>query len=195
MNILCSALLDSFSLSMTLLSYFDLLSGLQDFHFPLGCCLTCHLLLPVEIAGTHDWKSRYMTQEVITRRLRCLEGFPIVSMELKVSDYSRSAQGFWLQVFSLISFIPISIFGAITAIRESSRRRAILRCGVTFYQGRDFNPVNFGWWTVCWWCGWEFQNSETETLFSPRDTLPGVHGPPQVTGEPQGGPGAFEMKY
>ena len=43
---------------------------------------TCHLLLPVEIAGTHDWRPRYMTQEVITRRLRYLEGFPIVSMEL-----------------------------------------------------------------------------------------------------------------
>ena len=45
---------------------------------------TYHLLLPVEIAGTHDWRPRYMTQEVITRRLRYLEGFPIVSMEFKV---------------------------------------------------------------------------------------------------------------
>ena len=85
-------------------------------------------------------------------------------MELKVTNYSRPTQGFRLQMFSLRSCIPISVLGAITAIRESGGRWVIWRCGMTFYLGRAFNPVNFGWQTVCWWCGLEFQNSETESL-------------------------------
>lgn len=51
---------------------------------------------------------------------------------------------------------------------------------MTFDLGRDFNPVNFGWQTVCWWCGLELLSSETESLIPAQG--PVIHGPPQFTG-------------
>lgn len=67
---------------------------------------------------------------------------------------------------------------------------------MTFYLGRAFNPVNFGRQTLCWWCGLEFQNSESESLIlAQRFFTCGPWTSTVHTGGLQGRPGTFEIEY